>query len=192
MSTEELSDDILIQEVASGQVWAMEALYRRYSGILYSLAYRMVADQQIAEDLLQESFLSVWRRATSYSPQSGAVHNWLLSIIHHRAIDYLRTIRRRASLKSITLDEVEVIGIPAREDVWEEVWQSVQSTHIREAVMRLPPEQRLVIELAYFQGWTHAEIASGCQIPLGTVKARMRLGLMRMKRLLEHMGVSSL
>jgi len=152
LALEEISDDILIQAVASGQVWAIEALYQRYSGILYSLAYRMVADHQVAEDLLQESFVAVWRRATSYSSQSGAVHNWLLSIVHHRAIDYLRSIRRRASLKSITLDEVETISTGS--DVWDEVWQSVQSAQVREAVMRLPPEQRLVIEMAYFQGWT--------------------------------------
>jgi len=190
LAVEEMSDDILIQAIASGQSWAIDVLYQRYSGMLYSLAYRMVADHQVAEDLLQESFVAVWRRATSYSAQSGAVHNWLSSIVHHRAIDYLRTIRRRASLKSVTLDEVEMISTTS--DVWEEVWQSVQSEQVRESLMRLPPEQRLVIELAYFQGWTHAEIAAGCQLPLGTVKARMRLGLVRLKRILEQMGMSGL
>ncbi|HLZ63984.1 MAG TPA: sigma-70 family RNA polymerase sigma factor [Ktedonosporobacter sp.] len=189
-SVEDIPDERLIQAIASEQEWAIEALYQRYSGIAYALAFRMVADQQVAEDLLQESFVAVWRRATSYSFQSGAVHNWLLSIVHHRAIDYLRSLRRRAALKSVTLDEVEMISTTS--DVWEEVWQSVQSEQVHESLLRLPPEQRLVIELAYFQGWTHAEIAAGCQIPLGTVKARMRLGLVRLKRILEQMDMSGL
>ena len=92
----ELSDEALIRAIAAGAVWAMEPLYQRYSRLLYSLAYRMVADHQIAEDLLQESFLSVWRRATSYSAEAGAVQSWLVSITHHRTIDYLRSMRRRA------------------------------------------------------------------------------------------------
>src|SRR5579859_5015667 len=184
----EMSDERLIQAVASGQAWAIETLYQRYSNALYSLAYRMVADHQVAEDLLQEAFVAIWRNATSYAPHSGAGRTWLLSIVHHRAIDYLRSIRRRAALKSVTLDEVEMISTTS--DVGEEVWQSIQGVQVREALMRLPVEQRLVIELAYFQGWTHMEIAAGCHIPLGTVKARMRLGLVRLKRLLEQMGIS--
>src|SRR5436305_10449444 len=95
----ELSDEALINAIAGGAVWAMEPLYQRYNRILYSLAYRMVADHQIAEDLLQDAFLSVWKRATSYSPQSGAVRSWLVSIIHHRTIDYLRGLRRGYTVK---------------------------------------------------------------------------------------------
>ena len=186
---EQLSDEVLINAIAGGAVWAMEPLYQRYNRILYSLAYRMVADHQIAEDLLQDAFLSVWKRATSYSPQSGAVRSWLVSIIHHRTIDYLRGVRRRSNLKEANWEEVERDECTAVPDVWEEAWQNVQSAKVREALMVLPTEQRMVIELAYFQGWTHTEIAEGCQIPLGTVKARMRLGLQRMKRKLDEMGI---
>ena len=181
---DEIDDETVIKAIITGQVWAMEVLYHRYSSILYSLAYRMVADQQVAEDLLQDSFLAVWRRADTYSPQLGAVHSWLVSIVHHRAIDYLRHIRRRSAFKGVTLDEADCNGNMVSPDVWEEVWQSVQGAQVHEAVKRLPPEQRLVIELAYFQGLTHSEIAKTCQLPLGTVKARMRLGLMRLKLLL--------
>ena len=102
---DELSDEALIKAIAGGATWAMEPLYLRYSRILYSLAYRMVADQQVAEDLLQDAFLSVWRRAISYSPQSGAVRSWLVSIIHHRTIDYLRGVRRRSAMKETTWEE---------------------------------------------------------------------------------------
>jgi RNA polymerase sigma-70 factor (ECF subfamily) len=188
VSFEEMNDEWLIQAVANGHIWALEALYQRYSGVLYSLAYRVVGDHQVAEDLLQDAFVAVWQHAASYAPQAGTAHAWLVSIVHHRAIDYVRSLRRRTILKSVTLEEAEMISTTS--DVWESVWQSVQRTHIREALMRLPLEQRQVIEMAYFQGWTHAEIAAGCQIPLGTVKARMRLGLGRLKRLLEQMGVS--
>jgi RNA polymerase sigma factor (sigma-70 family) len=186
---EQLSDEVLISAIATGAVWAMEPLYQRYSRIMYSLAYRMVADHQVAEDLLQDAFLSIWKRAVSYSPQAGAVRSWLVSIIHHRTIDYLRTVRRRATIKETTLDEVERDDRTAFPDAWDQAWRNIQSAKVREALMDLPAEQRLVIELAYFQGWTHSEIAEGCQIPLGTVKARMRLGITRLRRKLTESDV---
>src|SRR5579864_7309091 len=119
-SPNELSDEALLSAIARGDVLAMEPLYQRYSRILYSLAYRMVADHQIAEDLLQDAFLSVWRRATSYSPQSGAVRSWLVSIMHHRTIDYLRGVRRRSVMKEATWEEVEQDERMAFPDVWDE------------------------------------------------------------------------
>ena len=191
-NSDELSDEALINALAEGAEWALEPLYERYNRVLYSLAYRMVADHQVAEDLLQEAFLSVWRRASSYSPQSGAVRSWLISIVHHRTIDYLRAVRRRAGLKEVTWEEVELDERTAFPDVWEEALRSVQSAQLRAALRNIPSEQRMVIELAYFQGWTHSEIAEGCELPLGTVKARMRLGLSRLKGLLAQMGVDEM
>lgn len=186
---DQLTDEMLIGAIAKEGVWAMEPLYERYHRMMYSLAYRMVADHQVAEDLLQDAFLSIWKRATSYSSQAGAVRSWLLSIMHHRTIDYLRAVRHRSTLKEATWEEVERDERTAFPDVWDEAWQHVQSAKVREALVSLPTEQRMVIELAYFQGWTHSEIAEGCQIPLGTVKARMRLGLIRLKKRLEEMGI---
>jgi RNA polymerase sigma factor (sigma-70 family) len=188
----ELSDEALLSAIAGGAVWAMDSLYQRYSRILYSLAYRMVADHQIAEDLLQDAFLSVWRRSTSFSPQAGAARSWLISILHHRAIDHLRRVRRRSSIQEAPLDELELDETTAVPDVWDEAWRSVQSSQVRAALMKIPTEQRLVIELAYFQGWTHVEIAEGTQTPLGTVKARMRLGLNHLKRALEEQGIDEI
>ncbi|MBV9230370.1 MAG: sigma-70 family RNA polymerase sigma factor [Chloroflexi bacterium] len=190
--TNELSDEALITAIAGGAVWPMELLYERYNRILYSLAYRMVADHQIAEDLLQDTFMAVWRRAISYSPQAGAVRSWLVSILHHRTIDYLRGVRRRSGLKEATWEEVEQDERTAFPDAWEEAWRSVQSVQVRRALMSIPTEQRMVIELAYFQGWTHSEIAEGYEIPLGTVKARMRLGMAHLKNVLEEMGFNEL
>lgn len=186
---EELSDEQLMAAITNGSIWALEMLYERYHHMLYSLAYRIVTDYQIAEDLLQEAILSVWRRGSTYTPQAGSVRSWLFSIVHHRAIDYIRTAQRRASLNKVTLEEVEHDLRAAYPDVWEEAWRAAQGFQIREALMRLPKEQRMVIELAYFQGWTHVEIAEGCQLPLGTVKARMRLGLQHMRQILRQMGI---
>jgi len=191
-SQNEPSDEALLNAIAGGAVWAMESLYLRYSRILYSLAYRMVADHQVAEDLLQDAFLAVWRRATSYSPQTGAARSWLLSILHHRTIDYLRKVRRQSTIQEASLEEIELNESIAYRDTWDEAWQSVKSSHVRAALMKIPTEQRLVIELAYFQGWTHTEIAEGTQIPLGTVKARMRLGLLHLKQILIEMGIDEI
>ena len=191
-SQNEPSDEALLTAIAGGAVWAMESLYQRYSRILYSLAYRMVADHQVAEDLLQEAFLAVWRRATSYSPQAGAARSWLISILHHRTIDYLRKVRRRSTIQEAPLEEIEFNEGIAYPDTWDEAWQSIKSSHVRAALMKIPTEQRLVIELAYFQGWTHTEIADGTQIPLGTVKARMRLALIHLKKVLIQMGIDEI
>jgi RNA polymerase sigma factor (sigma-70 family) len=184
---DEIPDEALLKAIAEGAVWAMEQLYQRYSRVLYSLALRMVADHQIAEDLVQEALLAVWRRATSYSPQSGTVRGWLFAILHHRAIDYLRSIRRRSVIKEASLEQIELDGSAAFPDVWDSVWQSVQISLIRTALMKLSQEQRLAIELAYFQGQTHVEIAETLQIPLGTVKARLRLGIIHLRQLLMQM-----
>ena len=191
-STTELSDEALLKEIAGGAVWAMDSLYERYSRMLYSVAYRMVADHQIAEDLLQDAFLAVWRRSTTYSPQTGAARSWLISILHHRTIDHLRRMRRRSGIVEAPLEELELDETTAFPDVWDEAWRSIKSSQVRAALMKIPTEQRLVIELAYFQGWTHAEIAEGTEIPLGTVKARMRLGLHHLKRVLEEMGMDEI
>ena len=191
-SGNELSDEALLDAIAGGAAWAMESLYQRYSRILYSLAYRMIADHQVAEDLLQDAFIAVWKRSTSYSPQVGAARSWLISILHHRAIDYLRKVRRRSNILEAPLEEIEFEETFAFPDAWDEAWRNVQSSQVRAALLQIAPEQRLVIELAYFQGWTHMEIAEGTQAPLGTVKARMRLGLLHIKRILQQMGMDEI
>ncbi len=187
-----LSDKALLDAIAGGAAWAMESLYQRYSRSLYSLVYRMVANQQVAEDLLQDVFLAVWRCATSYSPQTGTVRSWLFSIMHHRTIDYLRRAHRQSTLQEVQLEEIELHESVTSPDTWDEAWRSMKSSNVRAALLKIPAEQRLVIELAYFQGWTHTEIAEGMQIPLGTVKGRMRLGLTHLKQILIQMGMDDM
>jgi len=149
---DELADEALLKAIAGGAAWAMEDLYKRYSRMLYSLALRIVGDHQVAEDLVQETLLAVWRRATSYSPQSGTARGWLFAILHHRAIDYLRSTRYRSVIKEASIEQVELDERAAFPDVWDSVWQSVQISLIRAALMKLSPAQRSAIELAYFQG----------------------------------------
>jgi len=189
MSSEEMSDTLLISAIAGKAVWAMDVLYQRYHRMLYAFVYRIVADHQVTEDLMQEAFFSVWQKAASYSPSHGEVRSWLISIFHHRAIDYLRGLQRRSAFQQTPLEQIDLTENAFSSDVWNETWRSVQRDLIREALMTLPREQRMVIELAYFQGWTHSEIAEGSRLPLGTVKARMRLGLLHLKRYLEKKDI---
>ncbi len=187
-SVEEVTDETLIHALALGVIWSLEVLYQRYARLLYSIAYRMLPDHQIAEDLLQETFVAVWQNAGSYSSQSGSVRSWLVAIIRHRAIDQLRKLRSRSDFKATPVDDLVFDENLTSPDAWEEAWKSIQGAQVRNALKMLSQEQRMVIELAYFQGWTQTEIAEGYSIPLGTVKARIRLGMMRLKRVLEQMG----
>jgi RNA polymerase sigma factor (sigma-70 family) len=186
---DELSDEALLTAIAGGAVWAMDSLYERYNRLLYSLVYRVVADHQVAEDLLQDAFISIWKRSITFSPQSGPARKWLFSIVHHRAIDYLRHVRRRSVLQEAPLSDLDLDETVAYPDVWDDAWRTMQSNQVRAALGKIPPDQRLVIELAYFQGLTHMEISQGLQLPLGTVKARMRLGLQHLKDALLEAGV---
>ncbi len=188
---DEVSDEQLLHALADKADRAMNLLYQRYSGQLYSLAYRMVGNHTAAEDLLQEVFLSIWRNATSYTPHCGSVRNWLLSIMHHRAVDYLRHKRRHSPTHETLLEEVDLNEDSAIPDVWDDTWRTIQASIIRECLAWLPREQCATIELVYFHGWTQAQIAATFSIPLGTVKSRLRLGLLHLRKELEKRGILS-
>lgn len=189
----ELSDEMLLCAIARGGGWAMESLYTRYHRLLYTLAYRIVSDPLTAEDLLQEAFLAVWRHSHTYSPHTGAARNWLISILHNRAIDHLRKLRRRnTNIQETPLELLELDEKTASADIWETAWREIQGSQVRAALLKIPQEQRLVIEMAYFQGWTHTEIARQTRTPLGTVKARIRLGLHRLKHALQQTGLDEI
>jgi RNA polymerase sigma-70 factor, ECF subfamily len=181
-----LADEDLMQLVQRGDPRAFELVYDRHSGAAFSLAYRMVGRGNVAEDVVQEAFLSIWRSGARYERARGSVRTWVLGIVHHRAIDQLRRSsvhsKRRASDEGIE-DRIES---GERTDV--EVARRDEAQAIRTAMESLPPEQSHVIELAYFGGFTHTEIADILETPVGTVKGRMRLGLEKLRhglRLLE-------
>jgi RNA polymerase sigma-70 factor, ECF subfamily len=178
----ERSDQDLIGALARGEVSGLEELYDRYKRVAYSLAYRILGERGAAEDVLQEAFLSVWRQAGSYKPERGNVRTWLMSVVHHRSIDRLRAAA--SSSGSVPLDELP--DSPTDEPgVWQQVWAGFRGDLVRTALDDLPTEQRKSIELAYFSGYTQAQIAELMGVPLGTVKGRLRLGLLKIKSFLE-------
>src|ERR1700676_5213798 len=118
MEDDQLSDELLIDAIAGGAMWALERLDHRYRGRFYALAYRMTADHMVAEELVQDAFLSIWQRSRSYDPAEGAVSGWLFSIIYHSTVDYLRGVRRHSSLQQVTLQELEADERYAVPDVW--------------------------------------------------------------------------
>jgi RNA polymerase sigma-70 factor (ECF subfamily) len=178
-----LADEELMQLVAGADADAFEVILERHADAAFSLAYRMCGRRSLAEDVAQEAFLSLWRSATRYDRARGSVRTWTLGIVHNRAIDALRRSsvhdRRRASDDAME-QELEA---PERTDV--QAMSNAASEEIRVALGELPTEQRHVIELAYFGGFTHTEIASMLDTPIGTVKGRMRLGL---EKLRGHLG----
>ena len=174
-----LADEDLMQYVRKADPDAFGVLYDRHSGVAFSLAYRIVGARAQAEDVVQEAFLSIWRSGARYDRGRGSVRTWVLGIVHNRAIDGLRRAtvhdKRRASDDGIE----ERFESGDRTDV--EVARKEEAGTVRSAMDTLPPEQSQVIELAYFGGFTHSEIAAMLQMPVGTVKGRMRLGLEKMR-----------
>jgi RNA polymerase sigma factor (sigma-70 family) len=186
------ADVELISAICNGQERALEILYERYCRYAYSLAYHVLRDSTAAEDVVQNTFLSIWRKAASYQAQYGSVLSWLQAIVHHRAIDKLRASTHRDGQWMPLQTENEQDPASVQPDVWEQAWSGEQRRMIRTILDQLPTEQHLVIELAYYSGYTHTEIAEQLNIPLGTVKGRIRLGLQKMKTLLAQQGLDSM
>jgi RNA polymerase sigma-70 factor (ECF subfamily) len=174
-----LADEDLMQLVRKGDARAFEVVVERHMSAAFGLAYRMTGTRATAEDVIQDALLSLWRANTRYDRTRGSVRTWILGIVHNRAIDALRRgsvhDRRRASDEGIE----ERFESPDRTDV--EVARREEADEVRLALAELPPDQGKVIELAYFGGFTHVEIADMLGEPLGTVKGRMRLGLNKMR-----------
>ena len=162
---------------------AMEALYDRLSRQAFGLAYRILGDGPSAEDVVQEAFLTLWRQAERIDQARGKLSSFLLTIVHHKAIDAVRA-KRGSSSRQVSIDvaEVEKLG----PDVVDRVLLSLDRDDVRGALASVPDEQRQAIEMAYYQGLTHIEIADALALPLGTVKSRLRLGLVKMRAALKH------
>jgi len=175
-----MADEDLVARVEAGDADAFEVIYDRHSRVAYSLAFRLLGDRQAAEDLVQDAFLSAWRSAQAYSPARGSVRTWLLSILHNRGIDRLRTLSAMTRRQE-ALEQMELRRPPAA-DAAEEGMERVMADTVRRELGTLPQEQVEVLTLAYYGGFTHQEIAELLQLPLGTVKSRMRLGLERLRR----------
>ena len=172
-----LADSELLQRVSQGDQTAMASLYDRYSRIVYSVALRVLHDPFEAEDVMQEVLMQVWRGAPSFMVGRGSLGGWLVVVARNRAIDVLR--RRHPS------DPVDEVVLPAAADLASEAEQNTLMGKLRTIMQELPPEQQKSVEMAFFEGLTHSEIAEKTGDPLGTVKTRIRLALISLRKALQ-------
>jgi RNA polymerase sigma-70 factor (ECF subfamily) len=182
----ERSDDLLLAAIGRGDPNALGLLYDRYNRLAIAVAYRVLGDHTAAEDTVQDAFLAVWRRIDSFDPTRGSARGWLLTIVRNAAVDRRRGRHARA-LQDAPLDDVTFRLATDGEETFSEVAASVEAARVRDALAVLPTEQREAIELAYFGGLTHQEIADRTGTALGTVKGRMRLGLHKLRAALADM-----
>jgi RNA polymerase sigma-70 factor (ECF subfamily) len=180
------TDEELIHQAANADGAALMTLYDRHNRQAFGLAYRILGDAATAEEVVQDAFLALWRNARSFDTGRGGVRTWLLTIVHNRAVDRIRSARSRPG--TVELAVADYAGITS--DPWDDVTDRLDAEEVRAAVVLLPADQREAIEMAYFQGFTHHEIAERTGTPLGTVKGRLRLGLRKLASALEA-GVQS-
>src|SRR3954465_723961 len=183
-----LADEDVMQLVRRGDARAFELIYERHSAAAFSLAYRMMGTRSGAEDVTQDAFLSLWRSGARYDRTRGSVRTWVLGIVHHRAIDALRRASVHSRRRSEDETAAERLGAPGRGEG--DAPRRDEAATVRAAIDHLPPDQVKVIELAYFGGFTHVEIADMLDTPVGTVKGRMRLGLKKLHEALAHGAVA--
>jgi RNA polymerase sigma-70 factor (ECF subfamily) len=180
------TDRETMERLAGGDLGALDRLYEHYGAMSFSVAYRITGDRATAEDVVQEAFLGAWRNAARYADARGSVKTWLLSIVHHRAIDAVRRRRPTVELPDTEVALPETLRLP---DTWAEVAHGLDRAAIEVALGRISDVQREAIELAYFGGLTQSEIAEKTGVPLGTVKGRMRLGLEGLRAAMLATGV---
>lgn len=166
----------------SGDQQAVAVLYDRYGGMAYGLALRITGDATQAEDVVQDAFVSVWRQCGRFDPERGQVRSWLLTIVHHRAVD---AVRRRANRAERALPEGPDQFVDPHRRPEDAAESEMAASAVRTAVTLVPEDQRRTIEMAYFEGLTHVEIAERMGVPLGTVKSRLRIGLEKMREYLR-------
>lgn len=181
------TDTQIVERLREGDVDGLAAAYDAYGAIAFSVALRVVGDRQKAEDVTQEAFLRLWSSASSFEPSRGSLRSWLLTMVRNRAIDALRgrAAHERAELPLFETQPSQ----QASDDPWRAVADEFEAEAVREALGGLPVEQRQVIELAYYAGYTQSEIAEITRVPIGTVKGRTRLALEKLHSYLAGKGL---
>ena len=179
-----LSDEALLSLIASSDDEALAELYDRFGGVAYGLALRILRDEALAQDAVQEAFLAVWRTADRFLAERARASTWILTLVHRRAVDLVRREDRRRA--EPLADEPQV---PAPDSVEEQATVRFQRRIVQEALRRLPPEQREALELGYYGGLTQSQLAEQLGQPLGTIKSRMFAGLTRLRDLLAQAGL---
>lgn len=184
MQEEDRLDLELHRRVAAGDREAFDELFRRYSGAAYGLALRVTVQDTIAQEVVQDAFLALWRAPEAYDPSRGAFRSFFLSLVHHRAVDAVRREQRLRNRTERASNLEPLRGEDVAEDVVEGAYLAVRRKEVRSALETLPPEQRQVLELAYFGGYTQVRIAEELQIPVGTVKTRTLAAMRKLRRAL--------
>jgi len=174
-----LSDEALVALVSRSDESALAELYDRIGGTAYGLAYRVLRDEALAEDAVQEAFLGLWRSAGSFVPERAKASTWILTLVHRRAVDVVRREQRRRT------EPLEAAPEPAEGSAEEAAWLRLDRERVRAALAQLPDQQREAIELAYYGGYTQSELADRLGQPVGTIKSRMFAGLARLRELLD-------
>lgn len=186
------TDAELMALTTQGNQEALGVLYERYSRAVYSFSLRIVGDAQVAEEILQEVFVRIWQQGGSYQAARGSLITWLLSITHNLSIDEMRRRKRRPQKAESEEPESILASLPDEGlDIEDEVWLASLRTMIQDALQQLPAAQREAIELGYFQGLTQREIADTLGEPLGTIKTRMRLGMLKLREQLSDLAESN-
>lgn len=193
LANQEREDERLVQRVANGDALALEQLYDRYGQTVYSLALRIVRDPETAEELTQEVFVRLWRFAGTFDPARGRFSGWLLGIAHNLSLNEVRRWQSRPQKAALSDndDERPYDLVDESADSAEMAWQNIRRQAIVDALKQLPDPQRRAIELAFFGGFTHLEIATMLGDPLGTIKSRIRIGMQRLKQLLLVQGIEA-
>ena len=183
------SDPELVARITAGDQSALDEVYHRHSRPVYSLALHIIRDPAMAEDVTQEVFLKLWRQSESYRPERGALGSWLLSVAHNRAIDVMRRRRLREEYRLPDSQELGDVIADGAIDPGDAAGIAEVARAVRNALEQIPVAQRQAIEMAFFQGKTHVEISDELGEPLGTAKTRIRLGMRKLRSLLESEGV---
>jgi RNA polymerase sigma-70 factor (ECF subfamily) len=181
------SDEMLLTEVAQQNPDALSLLYDRHAAGVLGLIVRIVRDQAIAEELLQETFWQVWQKAGQFQG-SGSAAAWIYRVARNRSLDQLRRQQARPQLHNNGVELLEQVAAPRRATTDGQVERMWERRHVQSALAQIPDEQRICLELAYFEGMTQQQIAEHTSTPLGTVKTRMRIGLDKLERLLRAVG----
>ena len=175
-----LSDEAVVALVARSDDSALAELYDRFGNVAYSMALRTLRDPALAQDAVQDAFLQIWRSAGRFHSERGSARVWLLTLVHRRAVDLVRREQRRRTAPETEAPEARTTAAD------EAVWQRLESERVRDALAKLPDQQREVLELAYWGGYTQSELAERLAQPLGTIKSRMFAGLARLRDLLDE------
>ena len=180
----DLEDLELHRRLSAGDREAFDEIYRRYAPSAYGLAYRLTGQQILAQDVVHDAFLALWRAPEAFDPARGVFRTFFLSLVHHRAVDTIRREERLRKRSERAANLEPLTGEDVAEDVVDAAYLGVRRREVQQALTTLPPEQRQVLEMAYFQGHTQAMIAEELEIPIGTVKTRTLAAMRKLRRAL--------